>query len=346
MTTIDFMISRVTGDEIPRFCAKDLAEARTLVLSHLFRFSTWLEFNAAFEKRFGMRWTYADRETFLSDPLVMRHLRFVLYKVVFDYGTLPVAELKAKALEAGLDANDLPLLRLCVERLLPCFAKHRSAGFRPLSCAQFDKELSLAWQANTRFVAGYSWSHLRFLVHWNLTLDHIQADLSGKAIAILMEMYPTFKNRGHLHTIYRSVVQQLALKMIKRHRSQKRSIMDSENYKSCISLDLRLSDGELDLHSFVGDSNAHRNMEIKVEASSLARRLCEFEYGGVLVRLLCGEHTQHFTQWMRNTHHIANLDTYATKYPAQYLRKCLAYCGICPTAFSEKVGQHGIITTS
>jgi hypothetical protein len=346
MTTIDFMISRVTGDEIPRFCADDLAEARTLVLSHLFRFSTWLEFNEAFESRFGMRWTYADREILLTDPLVMRHLRFILYRVVFDYGHASVKVIKAEALAAGLDEHDLPLLRLCIERLLPQFERHRSMGFRPLTLRQFDAELSLAWKANTRFVAGYAWTHLRFLVHWNLTLDHIQADLSGKAIAILMEMFPTFKNRGHLHTIYRSVVQQLALKMIKRYRSQKRSIMDSDNFKSCVSLDVQVADGDIDLHSFIGDSAAHENMERKVEAGSLAGRLCEFEYGSVLVRLLCGEHTAHFLSWMRNMHHVANLETYAERYPAQYLRRCLDYCGIDPDAFSLKVGKHGLISSS
>lgn len=334
MTSLDLLIERVTGGHLP---ARFQDRARISLLGTLFHFTDWNRFNNEFQELTGYRWTKADHQMLVNDVLVMQHLRFALYRTLYHGHDRTVAEVQDLAKANQVSVGDMHLVRLCYENFREGFAEYKSMGYKPLTLAVFHQEFKSAYTDNKRFVKGWVGSKLRFLHNWGKTLPELEQDVVNSAYISLFKHYPKFKSRSHFRTLYRSCVEQAGIKQIQSSKAQKRAVMGDDNIRIDTSLDACLGDADNSMHEYTAAPDTLSAEDI-MELNRLVRRLSQFQYGKVLIRLLVGDYTEAFCKWVSSTYHITRLDTYSLRYRDRFLTMCLEYCGISLEEYVEATG--------
>lgn len=201
---------------------------RALLLGYLFHALPYSELKARL-RAFGVDIRQSWRARLVSDPAVIRDLKFPLYAAVCS-NSYPhdVEGVVKKAVDSGLAASDIPLVRLACthSKLVPHFL-NLVAEYSCLSHTQFNAMVSRVVSRSQRNIGRFAAAKMRFLANRGYTLDHSTADCVSTAYESLLFQYPCLESEVHAENLFKRTARHQGLKAISYYSAGTRSAFHS-----------------------------------------------------------------------------------------------------------------------
>lgn len=226
MTCLDSYLRVVSSDpsRLRPMPVATLSSARAALLGYLFHALTYADLKMRLT-RMGVDIRPRWRARLVSDPKVIRDLKFAIYQAVccesFPHDVSAVID---KALACGLATEDIPLVKLaCQHSRLSAHLCELAESYPALEHKRFNALVTAVVARTRRNIQRFAAAKMQFLEKRGHTLDHSTADCISLAYEAMLFQYPCIQNDAHAENLFKRTARQQGLKVISRYSAGTRS---------------------------------------------------------------------------------------------------------------------------